>query len=460
MIKKILLLIFALIILSGAHQLKASGFALYELGARASALAGAFVARADDTSAVYYNPAGIAFLDGFRIKTNIQFGTLNTTAFSPNADTHFKSNPYQIQGLYYVTWSPFDKITIGFGRFTPYSTDMDWGGEWPGKDFCISSQLISYYYRPTVAVKLTKGFALGIGVDFVFSKAEWSHYIDFPTENIPQVSTSYFMDSRHHAEGTGVGFVAGLLWKIGKRLHIGGKYQHKTVINAKGKNTFHDPFIATSNPSIPGPENKLVKVRTLMDSYYALQNVNLRISYPTEIALGLMFLPVDRLMLLFDFQWDKWSEAMIWTFQSDKTDADLSPEFMETYGAFFGMVPDYGKQSADLKWKDTWNFKFGIEYAISSVLALRAGYAHSPSAVDGSFLHPIIPDLNHNIISIGAGYEGPLFSVWDDKKMSNFTFDLFMQYMFSNKQMSSLPGFRFSYDTDRFVAGVGVGFDF
>lgn len=447
-------------VLTSAQYLKASGFVIYELGARAAALAGAFVARADDTSAIYYNPAGIAFLDGFRIKTNIQFGPLNSTAFSPGTELVYSSAPLQIQGLYYVTWSPFDRLTLGFGRFMPYSTETNWGGGWPGNHFCISSRLISYYYRPTMAIKLTKGLALGFGVDFVFSKAEWSHNIDFPTENILQTSTLFSVDSRHRTEGSGIGFVAGLQWKIGKRLQVGGKYQHKVVIETKGKNTFHDSFLGTSSVSILGPDNRLIGIHPLMDRYFALQDVSFQIFYPTEIVLGLMFVPVDRLTLLFDFHWSEWSKAENWEFISDKTGADLNPEFMESYGTFFGITPDYGKQSANLRWKDTWKIKLGIEYALSSVLALRAGYAYDPSATDGKFIHPIYPDLDHNIISLGFGYDGPLFSVWDDKKMHDFTFDVFVQFMFSKTQTSSLPGFGFSYDTDRFVVGVGLGFDF
>lgn len=130
---------------------------------------------------------------------------------------------------------------------------------------------------------------------------------------------------------------------------------------------------------------------------------------------------MDRLTLLLDFHWSEWSKAKNWEFISDKTGADLNPEFMESYGSFFAITPDYGKQGANLRWKDTWKIKLGIEYALSSVLALRAGYAYNPSAVDGKFIHPVNPDLDHNIISLGFG---------------------------------------FSYDTDRFVVGIGLGFDF
>ena len=51
----------------GAKLAYGSGFALYEAGARSSALAGAVVARADDLSAIFYNPAGLVQLPEFQI---------------------------------------------------------------------------------------------------------------------------------------------------------------------------------------------------------------------------------------------------------------------------------------------------------------------------------------------------------------------------------------------------------
>ncbi|MCJ7679141.1 MAG: hypothetical protein MUP70_00305, partial [Candidatus Aminicenantes bacterium] len=47
--------IMVLVMFSSAQQLRASGFAIFEIGARAAALAGAYVAQADDASAIYYN---------------------------------------------------------------------------------------------------------------------------------------------------------------------------------------------------------------------------------------------------------------------------------------------------------------------------------------------------------------------------------------------------------------------
>ena len=51
----------ALAVLLIAGSAWAGGFNIYEMGARATALGGAFTATADDASALFYNPAGLAF---------------------------------------------------------------------------------------------------------------------------------------------------------------------------------------------------------------------------------------------------------------------------------------------------------------------------------------------------------------------------------------------------------------
>src|SRR5258708_3578060 len=45
-----------------------SAFSIQEIGTRATGMGGAFIAVASDGSALYYNPAGIAFQDGLRME--------------------------------------------------------------------------------------------------------------------------------------------------------------------------------------------------------------------------------------------------------------------------------------------------------------------------------------------------------------------------------------------------------
>ncbi len=54
-------------ILLGGQVCFGAGFALYEGSARGNALGGTLVARADDASALFYNPAGITQLPGLQV---------------------------------------------------------------------------------------------------------------------------------------------------------------------------------------------------------------------------------------------------------------------------------------------------------------------------------------------------------------------------------------------------------
>jgi long-chain fatty acid transport protein len=50
-----------------------AGFGIYEWSARGNALGGAMVGRADDASALAFNPAGITELDGLQIQLGATF---------------------------------------------------------------------------------------------------------------------------------------------------------------------------------------------------------------------------------------------------------------------------------------------------------------------------------------------------------------------------------------------------
>ncbi len=49
----------------------AAGFSIYEAGSRATALGGAFTASADDGSAIFYNAAGLSFLEGKQFNVSL-----------------------------------------------------------------------------------------------------------------------------------------------------------------------------------------------------------------------------------------------------------------------------------------------------------------------------------------------------------------------------------------------------
>jgi long-subunit fatty acid transport protein len=180
MIKKSIGFFAAACLLAGAGTLTASSVKPFDLSARAASMSGAFLAKADDASAMYYNPAGIAFHKGVRIKANLYFNRMTTTARIPGEGPVHTSDPFQFSGSFFLTWGIKSWLGIGIAGFNAYSAETEWISHWPGSLLGIFSRLNSFTFRPAIAVQPIKGFSLSIGLDFVSVHSLWSHGQPFP----------------------------------------------------------------------------------------------------------------------------------------------------------------------------------------------------------------------------------------------------------------------------------------
>jgi long-subunit fatty acid transport protein len=80
MLSKICIFSLAAGFLSNAGFLNAAGISLFEVGARAATMANAYVGLADNPSAIYYNPAGIAFQEGVGLRLNMTYSRVKEKA--------------------------------------------------------------------------------------------------------------------------------------------------------------------------------------------------------------------------------------------------------------------------------------------------------------------------------------------------------------------------------------------
>jgi long-chain fatty acid transport protein len=442
-----------------AVPLGADDFGFHDLGARAAALGGAFTGKADDITSIYYNPAGLAFLRGFRLKTDLVFASRTISATWPETGATFKSSPHELLGNHAIAWQPVKRISLGLGFFSPYSFDSQWPGTWIGEDVSIVGKLKTHYFRSTLAIQVLKGLAIGAGLDVVTISVQWDHIIPFEPGNysLPHETAAF---SRQELSGNGLGFTAGILWKVFPALQVGVKYQKSVAVELAGKNAFRFP-LSYSYETVSDPYWGNRDLSSLLNLFYVPQDVTGKLTLPREVACGIALTPVPRLSLYLDVQWDKWSEFGSWEFRSVNTDEDLSPEFTTVYQEFFGIAPNYGTQGAALTFRDSRKLKAGLEFRPGRWFALRAGFARHQSSVEAADRSPLYPDLGLNVYSLGAGYEGPIFSTWyKAEAIGKLSFDLFIRYSSAATSTSALPGLELTYGAKRWTAGVGVGFTF
>lgn len=434
--------------------LSASQLKHFDLSARAASMSGAFLAKADDASALYYNPAGIAFHKGIRIKTNLYFNRLTTTASIPGEEFTHTSNPFQFKGSFFLTWGISKRLAVGIAGFNAYSTQTLWTPRWPGNLLSISSKLNSFTFRPAVAVQPVKGLSLSIGMDFVSIHSLWSHGLNFPQTPYPALNDKQ-VTSNLDTKGRGSGFVAGFLLKPVRFFQLGATYRQKIPIEQNGTNRFFliEAFEWTYVPSPFGQ----ITVTKLLQDFYKFQSVTSSLVLPEELSIGVLIRPIPTLEILFDYTKTRASQSGDWEFNSVNSGEDLNPEFKQLYGDFYGISPDYGTQRIELTMNDSTSLRFGMELDLSSMFSVRAGYSAHKNSVSFETLNPAVPDLQHSCLSIGLGYEGALFSLWSKEKISELSVDIYCQYILAKEQTSSYPGYPYLFDADRWVFGFGVG---
>src|SRR5258708_21462957 len=107
-----------------------SAFSVSENGVRAQGLGGAFTSVADDASAIFFNPAGIAFQKGLQMEMDslVVVGLFRYFPSATPPGAAVPSNGYSGSvkphfipvASMYMTKSVTDRLVVGFGGFAPF----------------------------------------------------------------------------------------------------------------------------------------------------------------------------------------------------------------------------------------------------------------------------------------------------------------------------------------------------
>jgi long-chain fatty acid transport protein len=449
-IKFFLVFLVVFVLLSSAYG-NATGYRLYELGAKAATLAGAFAGRADNTSAIYFNPAGLAFQSGLGFRLNVSYFNLKHSAYVPVEDLTYNSANSQLRGSIFIAYTFMDRISFGVGYFQPYTIETDWRTDWPGVPLSRNSRLNTNYFRPVLALKLNDMLSLGIGLDHVRVTVHWNYNRTFSS---PLYSFNEDVPTEIDTNGTGTGFAAGILFKPSDKIGIGIRYQHKINIAMEGSTKFGT---IGSNVFLPHPMLPRITVNDLMDDFYSYESVISSLTLPAEFVIGIKVSPTKKITFHLDANWTEWSAFKAIKFNTVIPEEELQQRFYDLYGNFYGILPDWASQGFEMEMKDVWSIKLGAEYYLKDVLALRAGYSGSQSSIADEYLNPFLPVLPRNVISFGVGYDGPVRTIYDQSLIGSLTFDAFIQYVIGESRTSALPGYEYTYDSAFWVVGCGVG---
>ncbi|MBN1945966.1 MAG: outer membrane protein transport protein [Bradymonadales bacterium] len=331
----------------------AGGPVLYEQGAAAMGQSSAVVARPDDPTAIFYNPAGLAWQEGVGITAG---GTFLLPTFSHTFEDNTVdaiSKTYFTPNLF-VSYRVHDQVSIGLGAFSLFGLGVEWPRDWVGREVALYSELTTFTINPCVVYRPLDWLAIGAGFDTSFVSLE-----------IRQLLNSGWELWDVHLGGATVGFGgnAGILVKPLDWLSIGASYRSAMPLSATGRADFdvHPSFQA----NLPD------------------QEITTDITLPHLIVPALAFRPIEGLSFEVD------AEIVLWSsFDELRIKFDSGME-----------------QATDFSWRDVVNIRAGVEYVVPDIdLAVRAGYVYDMNAVPDRTLNPLLPDANRHDISGGLGY--------------------------------------------------------
>ena len=369
-----------------ASGLWANGLNLNGLGARAASMGGAFVGLADDYTAVFWNPAGLALIQkptfGLTGELLLPSSTYGFTGFEMKTEN--KAYPAGILGYF----TPISKkVVIGLGVYTPSGLGADWvnpGLEeamiYPYPPAAFTPPVGAYQWKsfigaitiaPSVAVKLSEKVSLGatLNINYGFFKTDqWGQYQIIP--NPPKTPILFnFGQATMDVKGWGVGATFGLLVKPSDRVSFGLTYRLQSKVKMSGTMTLEN--LPLLNPALP-------------DTTPA----KLDATNPMWLAGGIAVKPLTNLTFTFDLQWTNWKKLQT-------LDVTFSDPTWNSFG-------ETGK-TLELYWANKTQIRFGAEY-VKGNLAFRAGYYYDPAPAPDDTMNILIPSFTYNSFQLGFGY--------------------------------------------------------
>lgn len=368
--------------IAAAPRGDAAGFALPEQGNRANALAGAFVALADDPSAMFFNPAGLAFNEkltlyggSFLILRNHDFAGGNPY---PGAgySAEMKNAVYFIGHGYGVLPIAPGKVNLGIGFWSPFGLGVPWENpdSFAGRFISQRIDLRQVAVSAQISAKLADWIAIGAGPELRFTDVKLSRNV-----GILNPFNNRFTDVAHLSlisEGTPVDwtFSAGILLKPCDRFRLGVSYHGRVDVDLSGTAEFGQ--IPTGYPQLDAAAAARIPMNQPLPGGTMLQ-------FPWVLMFGVSWDASPSVTINLDGNFTRWSA------------------FKETTISIQGVPPSHIEHD----FTDTWTIRAGVGWQVTKPVWLGAGFVYDQTPQPDFDVGPLLPDANRSGFSVGAGLQ-------------------------------------------------------
>jgi long-chain fatty acid transport protein len=381
-------------------------------GAKAAGMGTAFVAVADDLSAILYNPAGLTQSTGTNIYNNGTLVLPSSEYKSPSGGSEkTKFQAFLVPQLSIASDFNTSDLRFGLGIYSPFGIGgRKWSGTGLTREVSTNNQIGTVAANPVFAWRASPWLSVGGGF-----------YYQYAITRMEKMNDQSFVgagdaNSVLKGNGGGWGYNAGVLLFPGECVSFGFAYRSHSVIDQKMD--FSISGIAPAiQPIVGGPSFQT--------------GGNSSIDFPQVVSFGVGVRPTGKLTIAIDVDWGGWSSMKNLNLTLDR------------------QVPQAGVTNAviPLNMQNAWQPKVGLEYKLDDRFAVRCGYAFVQTNVPDMAVGPGNPDANQHGVSLGLGY-----------KRGKFTFDFF--YLADFYQNRSVSNDILSGDYKNFANIVGTSMNY
>ena len=372
--RKILKFLLAVLI-SGvsAWKAEANGFGLPDQDAFATARGEAFVATADNPSAIFYNPAGITQLKGNNFR-----GGLNSVYYEPtfkppagqdnSGHTYYSSDNFAYLPQFFYTYTATGApLSFGLGVYAPFGGNIHWPQDTGFRSVAISGSLKYITINPVVAVKLSPSLSVGGGAMINYGDINMYQGL----RRLAPRGTNFFNFS---GDGWSVGYNVGILWQPCEKISFGATFRSSASLKFQGNTDFQ-----LQPGAYPTPTHR---------------NAEADFNFPLTTVFGVSYRPTPKWNLEVDANYTGWNSF-------DTVTIKQSPPTVNS--PFQQNIP------VNLGWQGSWMYEFGVTRYFDNGWHVSGGYVFNENSVPDKFYTPLAADMDRHFFSIGAGHKGKTF---------------------------------------------------
>src|SRR5688572_27796951 len=203
-----LLLVFTVVALAPLPA-AAAGFGLFQHGGRGAAQVGALTGRADDPSALTYNPAGITRLKGGQLQAGLDFGVAEDD-FRDVTGSYSATHHINFPPALYLTYGPRKADSgwaVGLGLDAPFWNTNDWQPAlFPRATSSRKWTVEIFELHPVLAYAVDERWSFAVGFRYLRGELEDAHRTPLAAIFAPDSSFVVFGEHSSQADVDGWGY--------------------------------------------------------------------------------------------------------------------------------------------------------------------------------------------------------------------------------------------------------------